>query len=74
MAKTWFFEVPKARADEKSTYYPKSPEGKSMWNKRAERFKNLVVIREGRAWRKKPGAAPIASGPIDSAFNAPPKK
>ncbi len=49
-------------------YFPLPPQGKSLCAERASRFKNLVVVREGGAWRKKPGAEPIASGPIDGAL------
>ena len=55
-------------------YFPEKPRGKALWADRSKRMKNLVTIRDSDRYRKAPGAAPIASGPVDEVFKELSKK
>jgi hypothetical protein len=41
--------------------------GRTLWDKRAERFANCVALRPHVALQKEPGKQPWASGPVDPA-------
>ena len=55
-------------------YFPDKPQGKTLWAERSKRMKNLVTIRDSDRYRKAPGTAPIASGPVDEVFKGLSKK
>jgi hypothetical protein len=44
-----------------------SGKGKAIYDDRAQRLANILVIRESGAFRKAPGAEPVASGPPSAA-------
>lgn len=49
-------------------YFPHAEKGAAdeLWNDRAQRLSNLVVIRDQpHLYRRAPGSLPVASGPID---------
>lgn len=51
-------------------YYHKPGVGQQLLSQRAPRLANIEVIRPTTAFRKQPGARPIASGPVDSGLES----